>query len=296
VRILDEYGVDGLYNDLGYVPPKEGENTGTDEVRWGTIEDGRDPALEDLLGIVYGEVKRRGGIFKVHSSAMNLPATRERLYDYLWVGEGVREGDAMRDRVKAYPPYVVPCLDMSRATIEREDDLYLQSMPYMQFPLLLAGRPFTGERAAIPGIEYPPEEKCFWTRHLRAIWRYYQAHPEGPYSYGWWDSCPGRPEARPTYYRWLKRYRPMVEPGTYAYVELADSDFFQGPLPEGVVATAFANRDLYLVLANYGRAPAEVATSRLCVACHPAEPSPHTKWSLPPRSLTILRRVDTAPD
>ena len=119
------------------------------------------------------------------------------------MGEGGRSGDQLREAAKNHPPYVVPCLDMSRAKIDSEDELYLHAIPYMQFPLLLAGRPFTGERAVIPGIKYPPEEKCFWTRHCRAIWRHYQDHPEGPHSYGWWDSVPGRPEARPTHARWL---------------------------------------------------------------------------------------------
>ena len=120
------------------------------------------------------------------------------------MGEAVRNGDTLREAVKNYLPYVVPCLDMSRAKIVNEDELYLHTIPYMQFPVLLAGRPFTGERAMIPGINYPPEEECFWTRHCRAIWKHYQANPNGPHSYGWWDSCPGRPEARPTHARWLK--------------------------------------------------------------------------------------------
>ena len=147
---------------------------------------------------------------------------------------------------------MVPCLDMSRARIDNEDELYLHSIPYLQFPILMAGRPFTGEPAAIPGIHYPPEETDFWTRHCRAIWKYYQAHPDGPYSYGWWDSVPGRPEARPTHVRWLKQYQPLVEEGTWARLEISESSLFQRPLPQSVVASAFANRELYLVLANYG--------------------------------------------
>jgi hypothetical protein len=31
--------------------------------------------------------------------------------------------------------------------------------------VLLVGRPFTGERASVPGLEYPPQEKDFWTHH-----------------------------------------------------------------------------------------------------------------------------------
>lgn len=248
-----------------------------------------DGALGDLLGLIYAEVNRRGGIFKVHYGGATRPATELKVYDYLWVGEGGRNLDTLRKGVKNHPPYVVPCPDMSRAKVENEDELYLQSIPYMQFPLLLAGRPFTGERALIPGIQYQPEETDFWTSHCRAIWKYYQAHPNGPYSYGWWDSVPGRPEARSTHARWLKEYLPMVEEGTWAWLEISESDFFPRPLPENVVASAFANRDLYLVLANYGHEDLEVETSQ---AYSPVQGSPAVKrqWGLKARSLQILKR------
>jgi hypothetical protein len=178
---------------------------------------------------------------------------------------------------------------MSRARIEREDDLYLQSIPYLQFPLLLAGRPFTGERASVPGIEYPPEKKCFWTRHVRAMGKYYQEHPQGPFSYGWWDSVPGRPEARPTHARWLKRYLPLVEEGTWAWLQIADCDWFTAAIPPGVAASAFANRRLHLVLANYGREPVELTSKAPMVSdLAPAAP-PERRWRLAPRSLTILQ-------
>jgi hypothetical protein len=246
--------------------------------------------LADLLALIYAEVHRRGGIVKIHRGGVRCPHTELKVYDYLWVGEGVRQGDQFREAVKDHPPYVVPCLDMSRATIADENELYLHAIPYMQFPVLLAGRPFTGERATIPGINYPPEERCFWTRHCRKIWGHYQANPDGPHSYGWWDSVPGRPQARPTHARWLKQYLPMVEEGTWAWLEVQNSDLFTRPLPENVVASAFANRELYLALANYGHVPARLETSDPYVPV--AEPSAHPgrSWSLEGRSLHILRR------
>jgi len=178
-RILDDYGVDGIYNDLGYRQPGQGDPKlrAADDLPAFEETPTHDGALEDFLGLIYAEVHRRGGIVKVHRGGAAAPHTPLKVYDYLWVGEGGKDGDLLREAVKNHPPYVVPCLDMSRAKVDREDDLYLHTIPYLQFPLLLAGRPFTGERAAIPGIEYPPEKKCFWTRHCRAIWRAYQAHP-----------------------------------------------------------------------------------------------------------------------
>jgi hypothetical protein len=292
MRILDEYGVDGFYDDLGYRrlashprPPTQDEVLAFEE------SDRSDGALADLLALVHAEVNRRGGILKVHFSACNRPLTDAKVYDYLWVGESVANIDNLRRTIKDHPPYVVPCLDMSRARIANEDELYLNAIPYLQFPLLLAGRPFTGQRATIPGIHYPAEKDCFWTRHCRAIWKFYQAHPDGPHSYGWWDSVPGRPEARPTHARWLKQYQPLVEEGTWAWLEVRDSNLFTQSLPRDVVASVFANRNLYVVLANYSQNPATVQSNAQYVRVAPkASRIPATRWELPARSLAILQR------
>ena len=290
-RIMDEYGVDGFYNDAGYVRLAENPRQPTsDEVL--AFDEGadHDGAEADLLELIYSEVKRRKGIVKLHFGSTRRPQTAAKVYDYLWVGEGGGKADTFREAIKNHPPYVVPCLDMSRATISKEDDLYLHAIPYMQFPLLLAGRPFTGERAVIPGIKYKPAEKDFWGRHLQAIWKYYQAHPNGPFSYGYWDSVPGRPEARSTHANWLKQYLPMAEEGTWAWLEITDSDLFARSLPEGVVASVFANRELFLVLANYSSTPIDVKTSAQYVANDTPEAAPSQSWNLPGRSLHILRR------
>lgn len=289
VRILDDYGVDGLYDDLGYLPLRRG-TPAPDEIL--AFEESRrhDGALTDLLEIIYSEIKRRGGVFKIHYSATDAPATSTKLYDYLWAGESVRDADALREAVKNYTPYVVPCLDMSRARIAREDELYLHAIPYMQFPLLLAGRPFTGQRAAVPGIQYASDQD-FWKTHCRRIWEHHQKNPKGPHSYGWWDSCPGRLEARPTCFRWLKLYRPMVESGTAAYIEIAESDLLNAALPARVVASVFANRDLYLVLANYSAAEATINTAHSYHDCASAGRR-GTRWVVQPRTLLILQRED----
>jgi len=290
-RILDDYGVDGIYNDLGYAQlAGNGLPPTSDEVLAFEESATHDGGLADLLALIYAEVHRRGGIVKVHRGGDSAPLTDLKVYDYLWVGEAVGNGDKLRQAVKNHTPYVVPCLDMSRAKIENENELYLDAIPYMQFPLLLAGRPFTGQRASIPGIKYQPESVDFWTRHCRAIWKHYQSHPEGPHSYGWWDSMPGRPEAWPTHARWLKQYRPMVEEGTWAWLEVSDSNLFAQPLPREVVASVYANRHLYLVLANYGHRPATVQSNAPYVALAPQAAGPATHWDLPARSLVILQR------
>jgi hypothetical protein len=291
VNILDKYGVDGVYNDLGYIPLAGNPRPPTkDEVLAFEERQDRDGALGDLLALIYAEVKRRGGIVKIHLTGTQRPHIDHKVYDYLWVGEGIRQIDHFREAIKNHEPYVVPCLDMGRAKIDKEDELYVNSIPYMQFPLLQAGRPFTGERATIPGIEYRAEEKCFWTRHNRAIWKHHQANPDGPHTYGWWDSVPGRPEARPTHAKWLKQYLPLVEEGTRVYIEIADSNLFAEPLPKDVVASVFANRELNLVMANYSNAEAQVVTRDPYLKTDDTQNTARTKWRLPPRSLSILCR------
>jgi len=182
---------------------------------------------------------------------------------------------------------------MSRAAIANEDELYLQSIPYMQFPLLLAGKPFTGERALVKGLQYVPESEDFWTKHCRDIWREYQKHPKGPYSYGWWDSVPGRPEARRTHAAWLARYMPMVEEGTWAWLQIGPSEIFRSSLPTGVVASVFANRSMYVVLANYGHSEVSVETGEPYLSVNEPPVAATTRWSLPPRSLLILKKHET---
>lgn len=291
LRILDEFDADGIYIDGGYVwnAAKSLHTPAEDEVVAFQETPEYDGAYTDLLALIYSEVKRRGGILKLHVSGSERPRSGGlKVYDYLWVGEGVGNADRMRETVKDHPPYVVPCIDMEFSKVETDDEPYLHSIPYMQFPLLQAGRPFTGQRANVPGIDYPRQDD-FWVRRCREIWKRYQEHPEGPYTYGIWDHVPGRPVARSTHAAWLRRYRPLVEEGTWAWLAIGDCNLFAAPLPGGVVASAFANRHRHLVLANFGRAAVEVATSESHVdTASPADP-PSNLWKLAARSLRILR-------
>jgi hypothetical protein len=55
----------------------------------------------------------------------------------------------------------------------------------------------------LPGVK----ENGFY----ETAWKYYQAHPNGPYIYGGWDPIPPNVAMRPAHARWLKRYLPLVE-------------------------------------------------------------------------------------
>ena len=292
LRVLDDYGADGLFNDWGYKPLYNNPlPPAKDEILAFHESADHDAALEDLVALIRSEVKRRGGIYKMHADNNNRPKTNIQLYDYLWVGEGVDRIDKVREESKNHPPYVVPCFDFRKGKPQNEDEIYLNTIPYMQFPLLLAGRPFTGERAAIPGVRYRPEEKDPLLHQWREMWRYYQQHPQGPFVYGPWDSFPIWSDIKTRHARWLKQYLPLVEEGTWAYLEINDSDLFLSTLPPSVVASVFANLDTYLVLANYGTSEALINTAHAYVP--QTEPSAATQkdWKLAARSMLILRRA-----
>ncbi|MCZ2080270.1 MAG: hypothetical protein LC130_35325 [Bryobacterales bacterium] len=291
VQVLEEYGPDGLYNDWGYVnqyrnplPPAR------DEVNAFKEAADHDAALEDLLSLVYSEVKRRGGIYKMHADFNDKPATKTQLYDYLWVGEGIGKLDKTRLETKSHPPYVVPCFDFRNGTVANDEEQFLHTIPYMQFPLLLAGRPFTGERALVPGVPYQSEDKDKLLRQWRGIFRYYKSHADGPFVYGPWDAFPPRPNVKETHARWLKRYLPMVQEGTWAYLEITDSSLFKGPLPRDTVGSVFTNLDTWVVLANYGSSTVNVQTI-WDLSDTETSSAPSRYWTLGARSLRILRRV-----
>jgi hypothetical protein len=228
---------------------------------------------------------------KLHVNGADPPrAGGLKVYDYLWVGEGVGNADALRKAVKNYPPYVVPCIDQAFAQVASEEEPFLHAIPYLQFPILHAGKFVTGQRGAIPGVQYAPAESDFWMKRCREIRQHHQAHPEGPHTYSIWDAFPGHPGARPTHARWLARYRPLVEEGTWAWLEVNDSNLFPEKLASDVVASAFANRELYLVLANYGQQAVQITTTDTYVSTDAPSGPPVKQWRIGQRSLMILRR------
>lgn len=297
LRILDDYEADGLYNDWGYVPNGLSDrldnpvaNKETDEVLAFHETAQHDAAKEDLMALVYAEVKRRGRLYKMHADFNNYPLTSVQLYDYLWVGEGVGDLNKSREETKTHPPYVVPSFDMRYGDISDENLQYLHTIPYMQFPQLLAGRPFTGQRAAIPGVHYRTEETDVTLREWREQWRFHQANPDGPHIYGPWDKSPARPGIRETHAKWLKQYRQITEDGSYAYLEISDSDLFAQPLPANVVASLFVNLESYLVLANYSDKAVQIVTSDDYFSLDDEQAGPSSHVVLKPSSMVILRR------
>ena len=244
---LDEYGFDGVYNDWGYdgleYARQKLSAEGKDPNAASVIEMPYDPILEDLLSEIYTEVKRRGGSVKIHADRNNTTPTKDKVYDYLWIGENVSGGEFGIG--KGYEPYVVPC----RHTTDPEktdDDYYVKLIPFMQFPLLKRGRPIKGI-----GIDAPVPFRKFgdyglWSR----VKEYHEAHPEGPHCYSLWSSIPDNPRDYENFCKYLALYKPMVTENSVAYIELRESAEILSALPENVFASMFVNEEKYMVVSN----------------------------------------------
>lgn len=239
--ILDTYEFDGLYNDMGYGCANAPE--------FGYLE--YDPYFEDLLSRVYTMVKKRGGIVKIHQGQCVSPKTHTRVYDYLWVGECVRRASDLLQTVK-FDPYVIVNPDYRFLEEKNADTLYAMALPAMQFLLRVDGRPVTGERAFVPGVEYVNNPGNNETYHYEKMREWYLKHPNGPYTYSEWSDIPEDAVMREKWFEYLDLYRPMVKENTSAYLLIRESGFLCGEKPKGVLMSLFVNDDCYLCISNVG--------------------------------------------
>ena len=124
---------------------------------------------------------------------------------------------------------------------------------------------------------------------MRAVNRYYTENPDAPPMYGWWDSCPGRAQARERWLHHFDLYRPMVTEGSRAWLQIGENSLFEGELPAGLTVSAFVNDETYLVAANYSEAPVALKSAR-------EWEDRESGWrgsllELAPNALRYLRRV-----
>lgn len=239
-RIMDDYGFDGIYNDMGYPFDKNFKD--------GYIVD--DPYIEDTLGRIYSAVKERGGIVKVHQGLCISPRGNTKVYDYLWVGESVTDIKELR-RAATFEPYVVPCPDF-RFLQGTADAFFAKTIPFMQFELRLDGRPVTGECSCVPGIEYvnnPINREQEWYETIKA---WHDAHPDGPHVYSSWSAIPDDVAHRDLWKEYLGLYLPMVEENSNVYIDIQENNLMLGEKPQDVVMSMFVNDSCYLVVSNIG--------------------------------------------
>ena len=116
--LLDEYDFDGLYIDSGYIRRRDfmtfdryyfrEPELVKDDVLAFEESESFDGGMQDLLALIYSEVKKRGGILKFHKEGQDTVYTDLKVYDYLWVGEANKDIDFIRDSVRDFRPYVTP--------------------------------------------------------------------------------------------------------------------------------------------------------------------------------------------
>ena len=244
--ILDNHDWDGIYNDMGY----------PDDANFidGYIQN--DPYIEDTMARIYSAVKERGGIVKVHQGACIAPRANTKIYDYLIVGESVADPAELR-RSATFQPYITPLTDFWFYKGE-PDEVFARTIPFMQFENRYDGRPFTGERITVPGIDYTFNKIDNRMDMYVASKKWYDEHPDGPYTYSEWSSVPDDVAHRDKWASYMALYRPMVEENSHVLADITDSTLLLGKKPDSIVMSLFVNSECYLVVSNVGEKPQKV--------------------------------------
>ena len=250
-KILDDFDFDGLFNDSGC----------TDLY----LDNITRAHAEDMLYRLYNMVKVRGKIMRLHYSGdLGIPLD-EKVYDYLSVGEAVRT----YDRVGAYEgfvlsrdhkPYVLPMVDGRFINEDDADEQFANFIPFMQFPELKYGRPYTGIAYEKFGHMFPNEPV---TNQIKKLYDYYNANPEGPYAYTEWSSIPDNPKMKETWFKYLDLYKPMVEEGSVCHIDITETPLVKSKYDKNIIVSLFTNEELYMVVSNLSKEPYELNLSQV---------------------------------
>lgn len=285
-NILDNYGFDGFYNDYGYARAEFYRRWCLEnDVEFRDDQLPYDPYAEDMLSRAYDLCHRRGGVMKMHVAFNRRITSTEKLYDYLWVGEGIDDPSSMLMTVP-YEPYIVPCPDYKCVTDENFEEFFAQSLPFLQFPLRLDGRPLSPAKMNAPGVEYAPDPL---TDFYRDVAEYTAKHPDGPYVYSEWSAIPDNVQLRSRWEEYLRLYLPMVEEGNLCHLNVTESTLVKGPMPQGVYMSLFTGCRQYLCMTNLGDAPRTLQLDGMWKDCESGVVAPAV--TLQPKRVRFLERV-----
>ncbi len=239
---VEYYGFDGIFNDFWYDSMLYDYEKGECFER--AEEIAYDPDFEDMHCQIYSMLRKRGGIYKIHTGNRTVPS-RDKMYDYVWVGEGLKK--LTPGNGKEHSGYVVPCLDRHFYTDVSAKEYFAYTIPFLQFPLLKTGRPIKGENTELSGVTYyGGDEQEFY----KAVGEYMKEHPDGPYVYSLWSSIPDDPTELDVWSYYMKLYAPMTSENSVVFCEIRRSDDFACTIPDGVYASMFVNEDTYLAVSN----------------------------------------------
>ncbi len=142
-KLLDNYDFDGLYVDSGYFRRSDYLESWKyyyeepvmvkDEVLAFREEADHDGGMEDFLSILYHEVKKRNKTMTVFKEGCDRFYTDSRISDYMLAGEAAKDIDFVRSKIWDFPHVM---LDFSPAEPMDEMEYYLNSMPFLHFPIL----------------------------------------------------------------------------------------------------------------------------------------------------------------
>lgn len=260
--LFEQFGIDGLYNDSGFGLHEGGcKSQANDHVHLGTGEDMEAFAFlcGDLQEESYTLVKRHNGLFVIFCE-LDWLLPFGKCWDYLLVGEGIRDLRASAEKTKHYPEFVLRYPDWSRLITDEADPkwvpqmdrlheienlMYACTIPYMQFTAMWGGRGgLFGDQedvSTIPGVEWLSEEEDGWTRWGKRL-QELKANGMKP---------PALDKQR--WYKLLGIYKQMTKDGSVVFMEAKGRcDFVSASLPENVVASIFVNDGLYLAVSNLG--------------------------------------------
>lgn len=295
MNIMDEYGVDGLYND--HAPDEMFRLSREHLEKYGTRfqpEDfPYDPYAEDFYSQLYHGIKSRGGTAIMHIGENYYPPTKERVYDYLMIGENISSSKDLL-KGKAYSPYIINLVDRKTQTEFGADYPYVLSIPYMQFTCLNHGRRLKLDKTTADvtwhdvDMDNPGEESIITFWRNAAKWA--QEHPDGPYTHGEFSAIPDPDDIVDRYGAYLQLYLPMVKDDSVAHIEIHEATLLKNPkVPDEIIASLFTNEEQYLVFSNIGKTPWEAELTdewtdrrsgiRGC------------KFTVPPELIIFLRKV-----
>ncbi|MBR7160714.1 MAG: hypothetical protein IKD20_06745 [Clostridia bacterium] len=252
---VEKYGFDGVYNDMGHdwFLKHYFDEINTKGSYSGSITElPYEAEVEDMLALFYEELKSRGMIYKLHiGTYLDYPSDLK-LYDYLYVGEGVTQLKEIVPHCRNMRPYLVPAFDRRTCEVKAPDTVYAACIPFMQFPLLYHGRPYLDNSPVV-------NDKLIWTptnefngnmtnHHYDAV-EWLKAHP-GEYTYSEWSTIPDDPKELDRAGHYLSLYKPMVTRGSTVRTEITEATWLKSAITEDIYLSMFTNEEQYLVCSN----------------------------------------------